>query len=285
VDLVRKLLTLLGIHKDSRTQQGAPPRRAADPDRDRITWSDSSPTRSRRTRTPPARVATNSARNTRTARKPSRAGAVGEIEWPRAGVGQLDLSSLIGAEDAFEHTKLEAGEKVAYCTYDKVAYHLSTWKFLQEKNRGRCCSCGRSGTIQIVELPGAPVVEAPPRAPVETRWLRETKEVIGLKEIYDHVDRAVVVEGYVHEVYQSRIGTYFVRFERRKWRDRPFDGFKVVIFDRYSTEWLAVGLRPEMYEGHKVRVRGVIQDHEKWGIEILVNSPRVIQIIDRSHGG
>jgi hypothetical protein len=280
VDLFEKLLSLLGIDRASRRQASRPPRRVVTPEPDRITWLDSSTTGTASSRITPERSTTASTRSTTSARRTNRVKAVGEIDWSSEGDGKLDLRLLIGAEDAFEHTELKAGEKVAYCTFDKVAYHLSTWRFLQEKNNGRCCSCGRAGTIKVVQLPGLPTVEAPPRVPAEIRWLRETKEVIGLEEIYDHVGRAVVVEGYVHEVYQSLKGTYFVRFEKRKWGDRPFDGFKVVIFDRYASEWKVLKLSPKMYQGHNVRVRGVIQDHETWGIEILVNSPRVIRVID-----
>jgi len=279
LDLVEKVLTLLGIRKEVQRQNRVPHARTTVRDPDRITWRDSAPTTTQPRRITPVRHGLDRLRDGRSPRTETRAGKPGEIEWSGARKGGLDLSSLIGAEDAFEHTELKAGETVAYCTYDKVAYHLSTWKFLQEKNRGRCCSCGRSGTIQVVQLPGVPTVEVRPRVPVETRWLRETKEVIGLEEIYDHIGRAVVVEGSVHEVYRSQKGTYFVRFEKRKSGDRPFDGFKVVIFDRYASEWISLGMHPKHYAGHKVRVRGVIQDHETWGIEILVNSPRVIQII------
>lgn len=91
---------------------------------------------------------------------------------------------------------------------------------------------------------------------------------------------AVVVQDYVHEVYRSQnTGTYFVRFEPRKRYDPPFAGFKLVIFPNYQSAWSKAGISIFDYEGHFIRVRGVIQVHEIWGIEILVNSPNLIQIV------
>ena len=37
------------------------------------------------------------------------------------------LEGLIGLEDAFEHTPLIPGEKIAFCKRDQVAYHIATW--------------------------------------------------------------------------------------------------------------------------------------------------------------
>ena len=56
--------------------------------------------------------------------------------------------------------------------------------------------------------------------------------------------------------------------------------FKVVIFPEYQDAWDAEGISLFDYQRKNIYVRGIIQTHEKWGIEILVNSPRVIEIIE-----
>lgn len=202
------------------------------------------------------------------------------IDWGDRAVGSVpNLEALIGIEDAFEHTPLLPGEQIAFCKRDKVAYHIATWEFLRQQNQGRCCICGQSNVITLYTLPGR-LVEKPvvPQSVTPIPILRPGEKVISLNEIREHVNYAVTVQGYVHEVYQSQKGTYFVRFEPRRRDDPPFAGFKVVIFSDYQSAWLKAGISIRGYQGHNIYVRGVIQVHEKWGIEILVNSPRVIQI-------
>jgi hypothetical protein len=211
------------------------------------------------------------------------------IDWGGANSGGIlaDLSRLIGVEDAYEHTPLRQGEQVAVCTHDQVAYHLETWQFLQQFNNGKCCSCGRAGTIKIVALPGAvPIgtaVNAASRSAVQRSaisWLDADQKTIGNGDIANHIGLAVVVQDYVYKVHKTKSkGTYFVRFEPHIPPAPIFTGFKVVIFSNYEQEWLAVGQNPMLYQGHTVRVRGVVQRHYKYGLEILVNSPRVIQIV------
>jgi hypothetical protein len=55
-----------------------------------------------------------------------------------------------------------------------------------------------------------------------------------------------------------------------------------VIFNALAQNWERAGIDPYSYAQHIVRVRGVIRQHDAWGIEILVSSPRLIQVIDES---
>jgi hypothetical protein len=202
-----------------------------------------------------------------------------KVSWGDAAGGTKpghELSLLVGVDDAFEHTPLMAGEQVALCTYDKVAYHLRTWEFLRKENQGRCCSCGRSGTIRIVTLPGVRVSAPPPVSAPDPSLLSPGETVISLSRIRDFEGRAVVVHDFVQEVHFSQRGTCFIKFE-----DRPIpEAFKVVVFDSYQVEWEEAEVDLKSYQHRYIRVRGVIQDHWKWGWEILVNSPRLIQVAE-----
>jgi len=203
------------------------------------------------------------------------------IDWGGGAVGPSpDLEALIGLEDAFEHTPLLPGEQIAFCKRDKVAYHIDTWEFLKQQNQGRCCICGQSDKVTFYTLPER-VVENVSSEPVTIPpFLRPGEKIISLNEIQEHVNHAVIIQGLVNEVYSTRsTGTYFVRFEPRERGDAPYKGFKVVIFPSYQPSWLAAGIAISGYRGHEICVRGLIQVHDKWGIEILVNSPRVLQII------
>jgi hypothetical protein len=204
------------------------------------------------------------------------------IDWGDGVVHSVpNLEALIGIEDAFEHTPLLPGEQIAFCKRDKVAYHIATWEFLRQQNQGRCCICGQSNVITLYTLPGR-LIEKPviPQPVTPLTILRSGEKVISLQEVRDHVNYAITVQDYVHEVYRSqKTGTYFVRFEPRGWDDPPFAGFKVVIFPDYQSAWSKAGISIPGYQGHHICVRGVIQVHKTWGIEILINSPRVIQIV------
>ena len=124
--------------------------------------------------------------------------------------------SLIGVEDAFEHTPILAGEQVAFCTHDKVAYHLSTWEFLRAQNQGCCCICGQSHVIKLIRLPGTLTPAPQILVPRPTVPILPGEHVIGLQDVPQFVGMAVMVQDFVHEVYRSRsAGTYFVRFEPR----------------------------------------------------------------------
>lgn len=204
------------------------------------------------------------------------------IEWEgRVQGGLLDPGTLIGVEDAFEHTPLLPGERVAFCERDQVAYHLETWNFLRVQNRGRCCICGQSSTIRLITLPGSLPASAgspAPQARIEPAFNGE--KIISLQEVHQHLNLAVTVQEYVREVYQSKsTGTYFVRFEPRSRHEPPFSGFKVVIFNNYLKRWAAAGMSVDDYEGRCIRVRGLVQQHLRYGIEIVVTSPGMIEIL------
>lgn len=204
------------------------------------------------------------------------------IEWKGQIQGALpDPETLIGVEDAFEHTPLLPGERVAFCVRDQVAYHLETWNFLRTQNRGRCCVCGQAHTIRLITLPGSlPAPSPAPSYPTRTEPGLPGEKIISLQEVYDHLNLAVTVQEVVHEVYQTKsTGTYFVRFEPRAWNEPPFSGFKVVIFNNYLSRWAAAGLSVDDYAGRCIRVRGLVQQHPRYGIEIVVTSPGMIEIL------
>ena len=208
--------------------------------------------------------------------------AEAKIEWAGTiSAGTVDPSFLIGVEDAFDHTPLLQGEQIAFCTRDKVAYHLETWRFLQSQNQGRCCICGHSTGIQMIALPGTLITRPIPVEPAKPQVVVfPGQKIISLKEVQDHLNLAVIVQDYVYKVHRSQKGTYFVRFEPQVYGEPVYSGFKVVIFNDYVPNWVQMGLRIEDYQQHSIRVRGVVRAHEKWGIEILVNSPLMIEVVD-----
>jgi hypothetical protein len=203
-----------------------------------------------------------------------------DIEWSSGVTSTVpDPGALIGIEDAFDHTPIQAGERVAFCRRDRVAYHFATWEFLKANNSGRCCICGDPHSFTFVTVTGKN--QPPALKPVTNPGIQipTTDQVISFQEAARHVNLAVTIQGYVEEVYETSIGTYFIRFEPRKPKDPVFQGFKVVIRPGYVKYWQQLGRSPLIYQNQTIRVRGIVNRHPTFGIEILVNAPNRIRII------
>jgi hypothetical protein len=204
------------------------------------------------------------------------------IEWDGPAAGGLpDLANLVGVEDALEHTPLLPGEKVAYCNRDRVAYHMATWQFLREQNSGRCCICGNANVFTFLTLPGV----LPQVIPQPQVGMAPGAKIISLPDVHEYVNLAVTMQDYVHGVHRSKNGTYFIRFEQRNSSEPVFAGFKAVIFKNYVPRWESARIDILSYQRKQVRVRGVIREHETWGIEILVFSPHMIQVVEGEEKG
>ncbi len=203
------------------------------------------------------------------------------IDWSGSKKGSLPQpESLIGLEDAFDHTVFGPGDKIAYCIFDQLGYHARTWDFLKAENNGKCCVCGRKDGIRFVLIPGeSKTSELSPqdRSPA---WIEDVP-VITLKEVEQFFNRQVIFKGFVTEVHLTKNGTYFIRFEPREFGNPVFCGFKGVIFQEYVSAWSLAGISPKEYIGHEIRIRGVIKQHTKWGNEIIINSPRLIAVIKK----
>ena len=191
--------------------------------------------------------------------------------------GSFRLENLLGANDPYTLTPLQAGEHAVYCTNCRLGFHLSTVEFLRRENGGMCSSCNAVGRWQPVILPGGeglpPVVDLPVVMP------GSDEHVVRLDKIWDHVGQFVTFEGYVHQVHQSRSsGTWFVKFEQTR---SPIEGFRLVIYNGYTRHWNDAGLNIHDYAGQTIRVRGLIRDDPNWGIQMLIDQPGVIAIVDK----
>lgn len=185
--------------------------------------------------------------------------------------GAPDPAVLVGASDPYTLTPLEAGERVTWCARCALGYHAETMAFLRQQNLGQCVGCGRSDKLAVVVLPGAaPPGSVAPFAKPEPA----VGPVVGLAKIREHVGQVVDFEGYVHQVYRARsTGNWFVKFERTR---SPVEGFRLVIFNRYTANWDAAGVDPAGYADRVIRVHGLIQVHPTWGIQMLIDRPSLI---------
>ena len=219
------------------------------------------------------------------------------ISWGgAAGPSVLDDPlHFIGQTDPLEGTVLLAGERVSVCTRCGAAYHLATMSFIRGATGGACVSCGTAGLFQTLTLEaGAQTITAPPPVAIvpsanERKPARPTpavpqprdaagRPIVQLHQVRDHIGEEVAFEGRVLRVHLTGGGAYFLYFERAA---RVLDGFRAVIRPRDIFHWEIEGLvPPDAYPDQWVRIAGRIVDDPRWQLEILIQRPESIQILD-----
>jgi len=217
-----------------------------------------------------------------------------ETESPRRGasvtqivVAKIDVSGIL---DPVTGTGFGDGESAWRCTNCQMFYHDQTYYFLRDQNSSRCVGCGqsrleRSSVGKIEAVPIRP--EMPARGfEFDSRlgFRRGPRQqlvfeppVVRLHEVAQYVGHVIYFQGKVVEVQKSRsTETYCVKFQRGPWPHV----FKLVIFPNYVDNFRFGGQTIRDYEHKTIRVRGLIQDHPEWGLEIIVNSENAITVVD-----
>ncbi len=168
----------------------------------------------------------------------------------------LDIKDLV---DALTGAPLQIQLGLYQCQRCKVFYQAQSYRVIQEVNEGKCVSCAQKQIINVAERK-------------QQRGHNADVNVITLENYRDYVGNVITFEGHVFEVKTSRRGIdYAVMFENKSWSN----GLKMVVFpDRLHSmggyEFL------KSLEGHKVRVRGLLKLHEKYGYQIVVSDHAMI---------
>jgi len=107
--------------------------------------------------------------------------------------------------------------------------------------------------------------------PEESRELAATD----LRALKRHVGEEVKVRGKVVRVgHSERSDTYFINFSQ----DR--DGLTVVVFSSAVEKFAGFGILIPDYEGEDVVVSGELISHPQYGLEIIVEEPSQIRVLD-----
>jgi hypothetical protein len=202
-------------------------------------------------------------------------------------VAKIDISDIL---DPVTGTGFDDREVAWRCTTCQMFYHDQTYSFLRDQNSSRCVGCGQS-RLQRTRVGAAEEVIIKPEAPArgfefERRYgfRRGSREqlvfeppVLRLSEVAQYTGHIVYFQGKVVEVQKSRAtSTYCVKFQRGPWPSV----FKLVIFPNYVGNFALGGQTITDYERKTIRVRGLIQDHPEWGLEIIVYSENAITVLD-----
>lgn len=202
-------------------------------------------------------------------------------------VTKIDISDIL---DPVTGTGFHGGELAWRCTNCQMFYHDQTYHFLRDQNSSRCVGCGQS-RLESARVGAAEAVPIKPERPAsgfefESRYgfrrgprqqLIFEPPVVRLSEVAQYVGHVVYFQGKVVEVQKSKTtSTYCVKFQRGPWPRV----FKLVIFPNYLDNFTLGGQTIRDYERKTIRVRGLIQDHPEWGLEIIIYNENAIRVID-----
>jgi len=164
------------------------------------------------------------------------------------------------------------GEEIWQCGNCSSLYHSESRDFVSEQNANCCVVCKAPNQISRFRF------SRQVARPVTTEIARRFRpEVITTANVRRNIGRIVVFEGEVVDVQQSRTSeTYAVKFQRGRW----VDAFKLVIFPQYVHRFSGGSSTITSYQGHRIRVRGLIQKHDVFGLQIIVDREDMIEVLD-----
>jgi hypothetical protein len=169
--------------------------------------------------------------------------------------------ALAGLHDAFTGAPLDVRLGLHQCTTCKVYYHADSVVVLRAENAARCVACGGGSIVALSE------------GQARTSKGRDySPDVVTLINFRSHFDRVVTFEGRVQSVKVSRRGSDFaVMFENATWTA----GLKLVFF-RGAVRTVGGPEFIKALNGRKVRVRGLLINHNRFGPEIIISERGMI---------
>lgn len=176
----------------------------------------------------------------------------------------LAKADLEGLHDAFTGAPLDRSLGLHQCQSCKVYYHTESLQILREANNSQCVSCQSTNIIAVIG------------ASKSTGGRDYTPNVVTLQSYKQHEGSVVTFEGRVHKVNESRRGNDFaVMFEDKSW----VKGFKLVFF-RDGVRKVGGSSYINSLAGRKVKVRGLVIKHPKFGYEIIVSEKSMILSVE-----
>lgn len=129
-------------------------------------------------------------------------------------------------------------------------------------------------TSPFPESRGYPVAFAPlPQAPREAEALLvQARDIAKIKALAGSRAR---VRGRVYRVgHSAKSNTYFLNFGPSR------SSFTGVIFSSSLEAFEKKRLDPKHYEGREVELSGEVKNHPKYGLEMILEDPRQIKVVD-----
>ncbi len=199
----------------------------------------------------------NVAPKTKAGYRPTRGASNTNLSWKEQSIskGGINIKELDGLQDAFTGLSLDPLKGLYQCVKCKVFYHQESIDVIKSENRGECVSC-QSSTINLIEKTDV------------TSGTNYTPHSVTLSNFKNYTGQVITFEGQVPDILESRRGSdYAVMFEKKSWTK----GFKLVFFQGNVEKDYIYNLKNK-----KIKVRGLLVNHETFGWEIIVNHKSMI---------
>jgi hypothetical protein len=120
-----------------------------------------------------------------------------------------------------------------------------------------------------------PVTFSPTPSPTSTRTAVPVVQVIEVERIRQLTGSEAKIRGRVYRVgHSAKSNTYFLNFGPSR------SAFTGVIFESSLELFEKMKLDPKSYEGKDVELRGRIKDHPEYGLEMILEEPGQIKVLD-----
>jgi hypothetical protein len=186
------------------------------------------------------------------------------INASRVHTNRRQPNALQDLHDAFTGAPLNPQLGLYQCQKCKVYYHLESYNILQEVNSSKCVACQSTNITQykVTPAPSSRIFDGQDHTPT----------VVTLANFKNSLNTVVTFEGLVQSVQESRRGNDFaVMFENKSWTK----GFKLVFF-RGTVDKVGGREFINSLNGRKVKVRGLLLNHERFGYEIIISERSMI---------
>lgn len=120
-----------------------------------------------------------------------------------------------------------------------------------------------------------PVTFSPTPPPTSTRPPAPVVQAIELEKIRQLAGSEAKIRGRVYRVgHSAKSNTYFLNFGPSR------SAFTGVIFESSLELFDKMKIDPKSYEGKDVELTGRIKDHPKYGLEIILDEPGQIKVLN-----
>jgi hypothetical protein len=160
--------------------------------------------------------------------------------------------------DALTGAKIKSRRGIHECSNCAVVYEEESYAVIIELNQSKCVACG----VNVNDIPRGP--PSPKR--------QHSPQIITLDNFGTHYGRVITFEGRVVTIRSSRRGTdYAVMFQNLPWTK----GLKLVFFRR-AVSRMGGAAYVQSLSGRRIKVRGLLINHAKFGPEIVVSDRNMI---------
>lgn len=182
------------------------------------------------------------------------------VKFSKSASSHDDLKNISDLHDAFTGEKLDVLKGLYRCSTCKVYYHRASYEVILSENQGKCVACQKPTLISLTSKDAS-----------STSGRDNQISTVTLANYKSFEGQVITFEGYVPRINYSKTGSIAVMFQDTSW----VHGLKLVVFGGKVDDAGGYSYLTNM-KNKKVRVRGLIVNHHKYGWQIIVTSKSMI---------